>query len=70
MSRVPPGEHLDRQPLQLGGPAGQPRSDPRDERLSPIGHLRHAVLDGAFGRAQPAPPVAIPIASARRGAVL
>jgi hypothetical protein len=48
------GEQLDGQPLKLGGPPGQPGPDPRHERLGAIRDLRHAVLDGAFCRPQPA----------------
>jgi hypothetical protein len=58
------GEQLDGQPLELGGPPGQPRPDPRHEGLGAIRDLRHPVLDGAFRRPQPAPPVAIPIPAA------
>jgi hypothetical protein len=62
--------HLDGQLLQLRRPPGQPGAHPRDERLGPIGHLRHAVLDGALRRAQPPAPVAVAIAGARDGSAL
>src|SRR5712691_10580552 len=60
--------HLDGQLLQLGRPAGQTGAHPGDERLGAIGHLRHAVVDGALRGAQPSAPVAVAIAGARDGA--
>src|SRR5262245_21127546 len=61
------GEQFDRQALELGGPTRQARADPRREGFGAIRDLGHAVLDGAFGGAQPAPPVTVPIPASGLG---
>lgn len=67
---LPLGEHLDRQALKLGRAPRQARADARDERLGAIGDLRDAVLDGAFGQAQPAARITIAAPGPGHGVVL
>src|SRR5262249_30022605 len=64
------GEHLDRQALQFRRPARQAGAHPRDKRLRAIRDLGDAVLDGPFGRAQAAAPIAIPVPGARPSPIL
>src|SRR5467141_1119202 len=52
---APARVHLDSQLLQLRRPPGQPGAHSRDERLGVIGHLRHAVVDGALPSSRSAP---------------
>src|SRR5207237_4606956 len=64
------GEHLDGELLELGGAPGQARAHPRAEGLGAVRDLGHAILDGPFGRLQPAAPVAIAMAGPRRRPLL